>query len=57
MKAAPKNICVINFESKSFRKVHVSSVFSFQDVILQLPELLQTYGNISVPTMKLTKTS
>lgn len=57
MKAAPKNICVINFESKSFRKVHVSSAFSFQDVILQLPELLQTYGNISVPTMKLTKTS
>ena len=35
--------------------MHVASIFHCQDVILQVPEPLQTHENIPVSTMKLTK--
>lgn len=37
------------FENKGFDKIHLFSIFCCQDVIPQLPEQLQTDGNILVP--------
>ena len=56
LKTGPQNVCVINFENKSFDKIHIYSIFRYEDVISQLAELFPTDGNISVLTMKLTKT-
>ena len=42
LKQGPKNFCVINFENNGFDKIHICSIFSCKDVILQLPEPLQT---------------
>lgn len=38
--------------NKDFDKIHISSKSCCQDGNLQLPESLQTDGNIAVPTMK-----
>lgn len=38
--------------NKDFDKIHISSKSCCQDANLQLPESLQTDGNIAVPTMK-----
>ena len=52
LKTGPQNVCVINFENKSFDKIHICSIFRYEDVISQLAELFPTDGNISVLTMK-----
>ena len=53
MKIGSKDSCVINFENKGFDNMHISSVFRSQNVVLKLPEPLQTDGNNPVLAMKL----
>ena len=56
MKIGSKDSCVINFENKGFDNMHISSVFRYQNVVLKLPEPLQTDGNNPVLAMKLART-
>ena len=56
MKIGSKDSCVINFESKGFDNMHISSVFRSQNVVLKLLEPLQTDGNNPVLAMKLART-
>ena len=55
LKTGPKNACVINFKNKSFDNIYTSCEFCCQDLILKIPEPLQTNVNNHVPSRKLAR--
>ena len=56
MKTSPKKFGVINFGAICLNKIHKSSIFCCQDLILQWHDSLETDENILTPCTNLTRT-
>ena len=52
-KIPPSNVCVIQFINKGIDDIHLSKIFKSEDVINNLPTILQEENNIPIATFKL----